>query len=482
MHSKTARNKALKKAKGEIINKYSRTSRERSYRFYKRLKKEMHEKIYKELYELTSFHIFSRLDPKLKNIRKSKTKNNLFTNPEDKRLCYLKNINEDNEIYKINSISELYNIDFIIKEDILNKIPTFDNSIEECGTESIAFYAPYHFYGDNFGIYIKSRQFLSLFKNIITKTSLNLKKAREFALDILLTHERFHYIVELYATILEHYTKKNIYENYNYKFYVKNFRTKDCIEETLANYFILQNNPYLNMGKFNFLHSFFDRQPEGYKQAKKLNIINKDKFYYRLEKQITWRKNLFKFSQIQRTIIPLPLAQFESVIGFKERKLTRKNLNIPIYILDNLSDDIEMRELLYMFFPNNIDITDDIPKDLKVIVNYSNTWRGEERIEVEYPNKYRRIKDKFITFITVKDYPYKKLPSFYLNKIWSKIKSENIFRLKENYYQQNLMDGTRWTLEIKANGRKKLIKGYGKIPDKIKGLLKLIDSIKDKLR
>ena len=128
-------------------------------------------------------------------ILKEEFKNNDKILPTPKmELCnmiFKTKFSDDSKFFKVKNKSKLYNDN--IKVDF--EPPEIDmytlGLTELCGTDAIAFYSPYHFYEENFGIYIKLKNIIDLMLNIFKETSLNFKESKRFALDLILKHEQW---------------------------------------------------------------------------------------------------------------------------------------------------------------------------------------------------------------------------------------------------------------------------------------------------
>jgi len=105
----------------------------------------------------------------------------------------------------------------------------FHANIHKNGIETIAFYAPIHFYGpQKWGIYINYPAFKRYSDELCIKVNDFSRKNRLRSLESVLDHEYFHFEVELFCLIVEGITASGIYKKY------KNY-PKNLLEEALAN-------------------------------------------------------------------------------------------------------------------------------------------------------------------------------------------------------------------------------------------------------
>ncbi|MGK2932076.1 MAG: hypothetical protein ACSLFD_04820 [Solirubrobacterales bacterium] len=80
-----------------------------------------------------------------------------------------------------------------------------EQEVRERGWDVVAFYAPYHRHGHDFGIYFCFEPFASLVHLMSSRTAVseNFAATWDILHDAVLTHERFHFAVELAATHAE---------------------------------------------------------------------------------------------------------------------------------------------------------------------------------------------------------------------------------------------------------------------------------------
>lgn len=230
----------------------------------------------------------------------------------------------------------------------------------------IAFYCPYHNHGENYGIYINALKFALFVVKVMDDTGYTFDEAKEFALDLILTHEMFHYLVEVYTTSIEYATGNFIiYSNYN-SLYQKEWGTPACLEETLANHYYRMKNRNLDSTKSQFLAKFFFSQIDGYKQAAYVHPGNECRLLEDFEQQI-----------ITTRTVPLGLSQIRDI--FMNLPLSKLSLaNTPIYMVDDTCDSNQFVEIVEMIFPEMLKYIDPLGKDL--LFNFSSN-RGLSNVE-----------------------------------------------------------------------------------------------------
>ena len=157
-----------------------------------------------------------------------------------------------NELMEMGLSTALDADDLELSEQV---VPTVDDPFpgsprpdQEDGTssEALAFYLPFHFYEQDWGVYISIEGWLKLALEIrqglppapsgpgipARASSYDLLHA---AHDFLLRHERFHHQVEAWATRLEVAHRAPFYKQGVVSFYRHTLGTNACVEEALAN-------------------------------------------------------------------------------------------------------------------------------------------------------------------------------------------------------------------------------------------------------
>lgn len=209
----------------------------------------------------------------------------------------------------LSAISELPNrsiLDypqFYWPEDIANK--------KQSIWDVCAWYQPIHFFGYDWGIYIREDCLKTQALKIAYASYQLQPQAIHFSLSpqelartflrasffCFFLHEHFHHKVESFAIRLLVASDRSIYHAYKKNIYRRYYLTSDCLEESLANADLYQRLydapykfPYINKNhpKHNeinkeirekikeYLHSSFLSSPDGYKQA--INYFQEQKF------------------------------------------------------------------------------------------------------------------------------------------------------------------------------------------------------------
>lgn len=193
-----------------------------------------------------------------------------------------------------------------LSEDDFAKIKKrYDGWVGKYGIEALAWYVPFHIKKPNlhpWGIYI-SNTGLQYLENLL-KDDLKIKKIKfrikKLAKDILVSHERFHFMTEVCCTFLEFLTDSSVYlqlheKRVNKKSFSIELATKydfrlivlvsslsrfDVFEEALANANVLMSDIYKYKGSnrgqklIEITRTFMDKQPEGYRDYKYFKSAN----------------------------------------------------------------------------------------------------------------------------------------------------------------------------------------------------------------
>lgn len=205
---------------------------------------------------------------------------------------------------------------------------------ENC--DMIGTYRPYHFNQGDFGLYIYAEMFGMYLLSILCQTTLNLREAHTLALDSVLTHGSFHYLVERYSILVkEDIEKEDLYSAYKKKVYSQTWGTKECIEETLANAFVFKAYPRWEKGQHDYIKSFFARQRAGYSEAQDLSSVA----YYQLLNDL----EIMIRNQGKGRDNP-PLKEFI------DRNTPFRFIGLPVYLVNDcqkLEDFFRIVELLF---------------------------------------------------------------------------------------------------------------------------------------
>ena len=204
--------------------------------------------------------------------------------------------------------------------------------------DMIATYRPYHFNREDFGLFIYSELFSMLVLSILQRTSMGLRDAHTLALDSILTHGSFHYLIERYATFSEDSSSveaPRIYPNYKRNIYSQVWGTTDCFEETLANAFVLRANPMWSKIQRNYIEFLFTRQRDGYRQAIEVGKENSHGMFDQLETQIVSHRprNIPRLSEYIEANIPFRLFR------------------LPVYLVNDCNCPEDFDRIVEMLFP-----------------------------------------------------------------------------------------------------------------------------------
>lgn len=200
----------------------------------------------------------------------------------------------------------------------------------------VATYRPYHFNGHNFGVYIYVRYFTAFFLNILERTKLSLKESHTLALQCVLAHSAFHYLVERFAE----YHASSGYLNYKRDVYSHCWGTRECLEETLANNYVFQNHPeWINL-KVRYVNQLYTLQRGGYVEAANSKELDLSRLYSKLEFQIK-RKDESPDSHLLQMWI-------KQNIPFDADQL-------PVYLVNDGFEDVEFEEILELLFPTSLE-------------------------------------------------------------------------------------------------------------------------------
>jgi len=141
--------------------------------------------------------------------------------------------------------------------------------------ERCAWYQSHHFWPNFYGIFIREDCIQNIAKELYHIDDIVFQRCNHFyswtpayltAMALLFVHELYHYNIDLVITYLECVMKElDIYSDYFNNYYSPNFRTKDCIEESLANRYVFGRSKYLKVEKFTLAY-LFSKQPPGYQE------------------------------------------------------------------------------------------------------------------------------------------------------------------------------------------------------------------------
>jgi len=144
--------------------------------------------------------------------------------------------------------------------------------------ERCAWYQSHHFWPRFYGIFIREDCIVNVARELyhiddIVFRRCNFKCAWEpayiSALALLFAHELYHFNIDLVSTYLESIIQDPMtYIDYFNNYYSPNFRTSNCIEESLANRYVYGRYQYLKLERSTLEH-LFSRQPPGYREYDK---------------------------------------------------------------------------------------------------------------------------------------------------------------------------------------------------------------------
>lgn len=149
------------------------------------------------------------------------------------------------------------------------EVSEINRAIALYGFEALAFYAPAHYY-KKFGVYyIKDRLYKFASKihiQVYAQTNTNnFRKTYSHVFNFIQRHEEYHFITELYSSIVEKYTvRETLYKNYNLT--TKNEKGYNPLEEALANAYATDMKMPTQIK--NALLDNCDNSPYGYRNYK----------------------------------------------------------------------------------------------------------------------------------------------------------------------------------------------------------------------
>jgi hypothetical protein len=114
--------------------------------------------------------------------------------------------------------------------------------VREQGFEAIAWYQSFHYYTEAYwGIYLHGERLADLAcalgKDISARLHTRARAANALALELVLHHEWFHFMVDAYLALYEVEARAARYRRYKSKVYVPTLLSDECIEEALANWY-----------------------------------------------------------------------------------------------------------------------------------------------------------------------------------------------------------------------------------------------------
>jgi hypothetical protein len=206
--------------------------------------------------------------------------------------------------------------------------------------DMIGTYRPYHFNGEEFGLYVYIETLSMLILSILERSELSLRDSHTLALDAVLTHGAFHYLLERYATLNDPapQDKAELYPNYKRNVYRKVWGTADCLEETLANDFVLKAFPSWDRPQKTYLEFLYARQRHGYCEAVACDPGTIWDMYGRLE------KSLLGEGRTDGTKIPC-------LSEFVERNIPFRLMGLPVYLVNDCKTPETFARIIEILFP-----------------------------------------------------------------------------------------------------------------------------------
>lgn len=188
--------------------------------------------------------------------------------------------------------------------------------------------------------------------SILQRTSMGLRDSHTLALDSILTHGSFHYLIERYATFSEEISTEDpqIYPTYKRNVYSQVWGTTDCLEETLANAFILNACPLWSGTQRNYIEFLFSRQRDGYRQAVEVGKENSQAMFDQLEAQIVGR-NRANAERNLRSSSTNNARNSPRLSGYIEANTPFRLVGLPVYLVNDCKSPEEFERIVEMLFP-----------------------------------------------------------------------------------------------------------------------------------
>ncbi|WP_019850797.1 hypothetical protein [Desulfitobacterium sp. PCE1] len=215
--------------------------------------------------------------------------------------------------------------------------------------DMVGTYRPYHFNSEDFGLYLYAEMFGMYLLSILRQTSMTLREAHTLALDSVLTHVSFHYLIERYCILLDDVGKDSdgLYPAYKKKIYSQTWGTQECLEETLANAFVLTAHPHWTVRQKDYIQSLYARQREGYIQAHNLNTKHYRELYSILEEQLKAQRR----ENRKEASAGMPSKNTPSLYEFIHKNLPFRFIGLPVYLVNDCSKLEEFIHIVELLFP-----------------------------------------------------------------------------------------------------------------------------------
>lgn len=215
--------------------------------------------------------------------------------------------------------------------------------------DMVGTYRPYHFNKENFGLYIYAEMFGMYLFSIIRQTQMSLREAHTLALDSILTHVSFHYLIERYCILIDDVgnEQEGLYPFYKKKVYSQSWGTQECIEETLANAFVLKAYSQWDEGKKDYLQSLYVRQRDGYRQAYNLKSGQYRELFKALETQLKAPLKEISYSSEDGAVF----KQKPNLYGFIHKNTPFRFMGLPVYLVNDCCKLEEFIRIVELLFP-----------------------------------------------------------------------------------------------------------------------------------
>jgi hypothetical protein len=236
----------------------------------------------------------------------------------------------NNQTINYKEIEKSDRINRIVKE--INKPGSIPNTKGEFELDFYCWYQSYHFLPrTKWGIHITHHGWLNMASKLYGECPSLISKPLESAKSAFLYlyyHTLFHYIIENAASILEIIlNQKDIYKKYFYDIYSQEFNSSKCIEESLANRYLIEKSDECNISK-EYLMKILSNQANGYKQF--INFLDNE-FFKGNRILINRIKNSNSGDNYFNTLKMFPLEQLIDI--FNPLSLN-SNHQIPIWLHD----------------------------------------------------------------------------------------------------------------------------------------------------
>jgi len=215
--------------------------------------------------------------------------------------------------------------------------------------DMVGTYRPYHYNRGDFGLFIYAEMFGMYLLSIVRQTRMSLREAHTLALDSVLTHGSFHYLLERYCILVDDVSKdeEGLYAAYKKNIYSQTWGTQDCIEETLANAFVFKSYPHWPESKKDYIISLYRRQREGYIQASDLEFHDYLELHEALERQI-------KGQSIHKTQCFDKTQSTPNLYEFMHMNNPFRFMGLPVYLVNDCKRQEDFIRIVQLLFPPRV--------------------------------------------------------------------------------------------------------------------------------